>query len=104
LFAGGRRGSFISDGRLNLFIGDGRSRNFCFSAQNFSDIGHLVLRLGEGDRKFTLATFVLRRGPVGSRQDCISTFFAILFDAEKTMDAMNGEIMEALKGYKRKVR
>jgi len=33
-----------------------------------------------------------------------ATFFAILFDAEKTMDKMNGEIMEALKGYKRKVR
>lgn len=33
-----------------------------------------------------------------------ATFFAILFDAEKTMDAMNGEIMEALQGYKRKVR
>jgi hypothetical protein len=33
-----------------------------------------------------------------------ATFFAILFDAEKTMDAMNGEINAALKGYKRKVR
>jgi len=33
-----------------------------------------------------------------------ATFFAILFDAEKTMDALNGEILTALQGYKRKVR
>jgi len=65
-----------------------------------------IVQVSEMINLFSRSTFMAdNQTRLSAVLDAIqATFFAILFDAEKTMDAMNGEIMEALKGYKRKVR
>jgi len=65
-----------------------------------------IVQVTEMINLFSRSTFLTdNRTRLSAVLDAIqATFFAILFDAEKTMDKMNGEIMEALKGYKRKVR
>lgn len=65
-----------------------------------------IVQVSEMINLFSRSTFMAdNQTRLSAVLDAIqATFFAILFDAEKTMDKMNGEIMEALKGYKRKVR
>jgi hypothetical protein len=65
-----------------------------------------IVQVTEMINLFSRSTFLTdNRTRLSAVLDTVqATFFAILFDAEKTMDAMNGEINDALKGYKRKVR
>ena len=65
-----------------------------------------IVQVTEMINLFSRSTFLTdNRTRLSTVLDTVqATFFAILFDAEKTMDAMNGEINAALKGYKRKVR